>query len=66
MFESELSKAKDLTLSFKPIVKLIDMMSLSAKTKQGLYSSFRKILSKRFAEYSKIHKESKRDLSISF
>lgn len=66
VFESEFSKAKDLTLSFKPIVKLIDMLYPSTKTKQGIYGSFRKILASRFGEFSKIHKDSKRDLSISF
>jgi integrase len=66
VYESEFSKAKDLMMSFKPIVKLIDMLYPSTKTKQGIYGSFRKILSSRFGEFSKIHKDSKKDLSISF
>ena len=66
VYESEFSKAKELTMSFKPIVKLIDMLYPSTKTKQGIYGSFRKILASRFGEFSKIHKDSKRDLSISF
>ena len=66
VFGSTYSKAKELEQTFDNITKIINITYPVIKTRQKLYGELRKILSNRFGNNSKIHRESKKNLSISY
>ena len=66
VFQSVYSKAKELEQTFDNITKIINITYPVIKTKQKIFSDFRKILIQKFGENSKVHRTSKKNLSITF
>ena len=66
VFQSVYSKAKELEQTFDNITKIINITYPVIKTKQKIFSDFRKILIQKFGENSKVHRNSKKNLSITF